>query len=105
MIFTEQEKKALVAIDLILKNISAEDPIRTAAEEMTKDSLAGVNRLHDGVISKLFLENDRLSNELRFMQGRLYSLESDFKTLLTALNQFRGYNTDFENLKQKHSIY
>ena len=105
MILTEQERQSLDRFELILKNITAPDPLKAAAEEMTNDKLAGAIRFHDGIASRLVAENGRLSNDLMLLQSRFYSLESDFKNLLKVLNQQRGYNQDFENLKQKHYIY
>lgn len=105
MIITDKERQELVALELILKNIAEPDPVKAAAEEMTKDKLSGAFRFNDGLVSRMIVENDRLTNELVMMQGRIYSLESDIKLLIKTLSQLRGYNQDFENLKQKHAIY
>jgi hypothetical protein len=56
-------------------------------------------------MTALIGECEKLAMDNITLQSRVSGLEQDIKALIKALNQFRGYNSDFDQLKQKHQIY
>lgn len=101
----EEHRQLFKQLDLLLKNFNTEEPFNAAKEQMTADKLAGLAQYYYGPVAALLGECDRLAMDNALLQGKVSSLEQDIKTLLRTLNQIRGYNQDFENLKQKHQIY
>ena len=104
---TDEQLEKIALIDKFFGAMSVEDLKEITETEVVVAKLKGTNQ-HPEIFKRLIYEHDMYAMELMTLRNDVVVLKSDFQTLLKSLNAtiFNvPYNNDFQNLKNKHSIY
>jgi hypothetical protein len=108
IILTEDQKKKIKLLDSLLNNLSTEEAQALAEQFKIVSKLKGESETGFPIIANILREHNDLQNEVFSLRSRVDTLTTDLDTLIKAVNTAvftPVFNSDFQNLKNKRSIY
>jgi hypothetical protein len=104
---TNEQLEKIALLDKLFGALSIQQLREFAESEQVVARLKGTDQ-NPEIFKRLIQEHDIYSMDLMNAKSELMVLKTDFQSLMRVLNQTLftpTFNQDFQNLKQKHSVY